>query len=449
MLDRTRRSLAVLAATAAWSVSPASADPVLKPGGKTLDQWIEQARGKNENRAKDAWRALARARFLVGAHEKVVPFAAQVLDVPDHRDEWHAVACFEDFGPLAASHGDVLRRIASAWNGDDLDKKWRAQRVAVALVLTGADIWRGMTLLAEQRHDAGESYKLNTFGNDPILGTLVSQSRIRLRHGEVVAEYAHVALNLPTGNPKREVLWAAERLGPAAEGLVPTLVASLEERDPVDRARAAVALCWMPSLSPNAEAALEKALRRNLWSGYTLQACRALAAVRHEPAPAFVEVLKAKAAGSDASLTAWGYAAIARLAPQTPRIVEILRTSLVHADPEARVGAADGLLALGAEAAPAMPDLRKALTDVDLRVRWRAAAALLPTSTDDVPRLVLEIGRGVDGPDDDERVAAFAAIARLGAVARPLAPRLEPWAKIGVPLLAEPAARALASVRKD
>jgi HEAT repeat protein len=142
---------------------------------------------------------------------------------------------------------------------------------------------------------------------------------------------------------------------------------------------------------------------------------------------------------------AWALAGLARAAPDSEVVKELLD---MMADERSfmRVAAADGLFALEDPPQEAIPIWKQALSDTDLRVRWRAAAALLAAGESDASVLP-ELARGIDGPDDVERIAALEAVTKIGAIASPLADRLEAWAASPFNVLAKPARKALASVR--
>jgi HEAT repeat protein len=123
-----------------------------------------------------------------------------------------------------------------------------------------------------------------------------------------------------------------------------------------------------------------------------------------------------------------------------PQLVRALR----HERHDVRGAAAAGLLAVGPQVQAALDALRGAREDVDTRVRWRAVAAMALAGDADVD--LSEIRRAIDGPSDEDRLLVFEAIRDLGPKAASLADALEPWGKLPLPRLAEPAQRTLAAV---
>lgn len=416
---------------------PALAAPELLHEGKPLTAWIERLRAKDPDKRKDALRTLGAARFLVGAPDVVLPAVEPLLSDP--QCEFTALWAVADFGPLAASLEPTLAGL------EDLLGSVLATRVRV-----GRDVGPLLEALRAKWANARERGE----GRSGAAGLLwwqspLGQARSLGWRGDAGVAFAaslrdDAALRVITAHEIGEALAEWGPLASQLSGLVPTLLAN---KEPVIRVRGVVSGAWMPNLPQDVEADVFRGMTGQSSGPQALRITRGVALTAAHPDAKAIPFLRTRSTSSDGAIAAWAWAGLARRVPAAdrPRLVAPLTALLRHADPDARAGAADGLLTLADPATAAT--VAPALADADLRVRWRAAALVIRLGGDSAAALP-ELRRGIESPSDQDRCEAFDAVATLGPAAAALAPDLEAWAATPFPMLAGKARAALAAVRR-
>lgn len=443
MLVRRLGLFAVLGLTAvgapSFGLRRAHAGPPVVHEGKPLERWIEQLSSKNDDRARSALRALGHAKFLVGAAELALP-AIEPFVNGIGVTHFTAVGALAEYGPLAIGADATLAAHQATSIGE----------VHVARIRIGRDVKE----LLDELQGRWATAKANFLG-DPTdtaaseLGRLVRQGAELELRGESSVAFAAGLLQ----DRRTEVLvWSdvfegIANWGPLAAPLARVAASYLTDKEPVMRGRAVSALAWMSRLSPEHEKALFKGAGAFASGYYAPGVTRGIALTETHPMDLSLALLRGRAGSGDAVVAAWASAGLARRVPdaERPKLWKGLLGQLKHANPEVRAAAADGALALASSAEPALPELAAALADPDLRVRWRIAAVLLRHAKESEAALT-ELARGIDSPDDFDRLAAFDAIAALKTAASPLAQRIEPWTKVPFRNIASSAERALRAV---
>ena len=433
----------------------ADADTEVRHEGKTLAEWIAQARGKSADKAREAIRAVERARFLVDAPAVVVPALVEILSTGNSVTGFTAVGALASYGPLArdavgalrsdARELDTARLAARIRIGEGVAEGLRAWAEDADRQLATADkVTRGMKLpKAVEYADTPFYYAMQS-----VFLSLTAGGSLGLR-GEGVAGFAGKVLRRPYGPlVASTVLWSAEDLGAAAAPLAAGLVPFLKDTEPVNRLRAARALAWIPGLPPEST----KQVLRSLSSAAHVPSLRSIvqgiAVTLNDPKDDVVTSLRGLAGHADRAIAAWAVAGLARRAVDREKILPVLLANLKNADPDVRVAAADGLLSIGEWTDVTQAEARKGLVDPDLRVRWRCGA-IAATAGGDVEPSLDAVALGIEGPDDVERVAAIEAARKLGSLARPLRSHLKSWSELPCARIAEPARHALEAVGED
>lgn len=421
-------ALAVLLAATTAS-RQVGADGSLRHEGKTLAEWEAQAGGKSDQRVQDAARALGHARFLVDAQ----PVALRVL--PDLcRDSLRgmvattALSAIAEYGPLASDVEPDLSKL------EDLTGSVALARIRI--LRDPGDLFGTM----EKRWSDDEKH----LDKPDLAWDLGFASDLGLRGERAVA---YLKSRLESSSPKVAAQADAalhdspDRWEQVASPLAARIARLLDDKEPVMRDRGAASLAWIPDLPKRIETDFFK-VAKAAKSGYVHTIVKGIALIPHDPA-ATAEYLKSRDDTNDAVVSAWARAGLARrlVGAEREKLVVPLRKGLSAADPEVRTASADGLLVLRDLVASFLDDVQARLTDPDLRVRWRCAALLLHHDHGG-DAAVSELLRGVDGPDDRERLWAFDAITALGEKAAATADRVAPWTAVPYTLIKEAAQRA-------
>ncbi len=430
----------------------AGADAPVRHEGKTLVEWIAQARGRSSDKSRDAIRALGRARFLVDAPTLVLPVLVEIAEGDRGVSMFTALDAIAAYGPRAREalgalrpsdeHPDVARAVARVLIGDGVEDGLRTWKEDAERQMATADrTTEGMKLPDELEYADTPFYHAMTGVNV----ALYAGGNLGLR-AEGVAAFAGKVLKRPYGFlVASTVLSMAEELRAGAAPLAADLVPFLEDREPVHRARAANALAWAPGLSPESVKRMLKAGSKVTHVPTLRSIAQGVAVTTHDPAVDVVTVLNALAKHSDRVVAAWAVAGLVRRGADPEKRLPGLLANLTNAEPMVRVAAADGLLSIGRWSEATREIARARLLDPDLRVRWRCGA-LVARGGGDVEVALAGLALGIDGPDDVERVAAFEAVRALGPAAGALRERAASWSKMPFPLIAGPALRALDAI---
>lgn len=379
----------------------------------------------------------------------VVPVLADLAEGGRRRDS--AIDALGAYGALAAlrateSSGDLGSAVARVRVGLDVEQGLRTWRKEAEDALADADrVTRGMT-----RPKALE------YGDTPLhrarsrmFLALVHGGKLGLR-GDEVGPIALRALKRPYGHLVEEtVLWAATHRGAAAAPLAEELVRYLEDREPVVRSRAVHALAWIPDLPPATASRMWKAAVKVSDLRALRPITQGLAVTEHGPGEEAVAALKTLSKHADRRVAAWAVVGLARRHLDPERLPPMLLANLRHAEPEVRAAGADGLWALETSIEEVRKEIAARLADPDRRVRWRCGASVAKAGggrEGDLQAALDALARGVDGPDDVERVAALGVVRELGAVAAPLRDRVAAWSAVPFPRISGPARRALDAI---
>lgn len=396
----------------------------MKVDGVALTEWARRVRSKSHETALKAILKVEDARFLVGAADIVVP-ALRAAKAGGAR--WHAIRVLGAYGPLATS-----AIVDLAPSGDEVPGL-RAYDEEIALALIGEDPARHI--------ERWRAYTLGLKSGLAVLNALAIGGRLRYR-GDVVPA---ALLKVRSPLARSTIVKVAADLGPAASVLRAFAIDTLKDkrgRTPSGAGQAAKALAWMDALDEDTQALLVSATRI-VPKAFIPGVVRGLAVVRRPPSKVLEEYLGAKVHDGDPLVASWAAAGLARMGSAETPVPQLVR-ALRHERHEVRAAAATGLLAACPGSTLALDALRGARDDVDTRVRWRAVAAQILAG--DANADLLEIGRAIDGPCDEERLLVFETLCHLGRKVASLAGRLEPWTQLPFPRLAEPARQALAAL---
>ena len=414
-----------------------AAPPVLHEG-KTIEDWVKQLYAKGEDRNRLAMSALGRARFLVDAAPRVVPALEQFLDYESTAliASWALTA----YGPLARS---ADARLASSKRGGDA--------ILVArLVIGKTDLEPLLSDLKE--YWKGEKSQAFTEKDSTGLGLLnaVNQSGRLGQRGDAAVDFALEILadrDPRMGAYTQDIVRCCTHWGPLAAPLAGQVIPYLTDKEPVYRGVAAHACAWLRNLNKEQDRAFFKAAKGFASGPFALPVTHGVAVTKqHDDADA-ISFLRGRASSNDPAIAAWAHAGLARRLPpsEAAGLVSKFLTAIKSENAGARAGAADGLMVLAGTVPRETAGLTSLLEDPDARVRWRIAALLLQQEREQEAAL-REFARGIDGPDDQDRIAAFEAARDLGAKARGLAPVIREWKSVPFPWLRSQAARAYAAV---
>jgi hypothetical protein len=398
---RTGLALAALLAVGTARV-PARGEETPDPlriQGRAVDTWLDQLAKTKGKPALEAAAALAGARFSVEAAPRVVEGLRAALEATESRDLALVLArTLGEFGPLARSADSAL----SPWHNDSNIE------VLVARIRTGPkseQILSELVMILRQQM--------------PPLGAGREGFRLSVRGGSQVVD----AIALEVGLWPEELL-SAHELGPAAQGLVKKLEMEAWRGDRAERRAAYLALAGCALKEATAGDVVKAAsVERGPWDVLFTQR---IGRYQDRPTAKILEYLRARSSQRVTPVAAWAFAGLARLAPDAAAQLPHLRKLLTHQEPEARAGALEALRLLGKDAAPALDDVRALLADPDVRARWRAGAVCLAHGRD-VAAARSALAKGIDGPDDLERLSAIEAAGGLGLPAVPLLARIEQW----------------------
>ena len=436
-------SIVVALGVVVLSTAASAKDPrKLVVEGKPLSKWLKafEKAGPRVRMADKAYREAAlklrSARFLVGAHDVVVPALRRRLA---KEDDFYAVGSIIAYGPLATEARKELL---------ELEEKERRfdSRLNTALIMVGHDVEvrlkSYMMELVENRDEVpkeSQRTKRNGLWVDMTPGLYQP-----LRFGDRIMDFLseHFSDGLPFD--EHSMVRLSNQLGPMGFRFQAEFAKFLDHERDYHRSQVAKGLLLQKLDAATAKKVFEIATSKDDIES-TIQDLACVPAGFDAALPAFFKKLR-----RDRSklVAAWATVGLARLLPDEPSLLPKLKSAAKNKDGALRLAGVHGMWLLGERAKPAVADLKKRLADDDMRVRWRAAAALLGMNEaveDALPAFELILG----GPDDQERVAAMKAIEALGPVAKPLAAALEPWTTVPFERLASPAKAALASVKKE
>jgi hypothetical protein len=434
-----RRTALALAAIALIATAVRAGDPLSKEARALRDPLAKLTKGTG-SKSELLW-SLEHARFLVGARELVVGPVTAFLETEIQResdDVYPAIRLLCSYGPHAERAGPVLEKPR------DRIGLYLVARILVARPENLDPLWSQFESSLGRVRAAFDPAKPETA---ETLRLWIEHAEILGVRGEAIATAAAEWMRNPVLAKAVEAgaIHACQGLRGLAAPFAATIVGRAAQEG--DQDDAVTAMAWLSNLDGDQERLLFEKARGHLTAYRGLETTRAVALTVEHALDLSLQFLEARRDSRDPAVSAWATAGLARRRAGTEQqaLVGPLLRLLSSKNAEARTAAADGLLQVTPASVAVLAAAERALTDPDLRVRWRAGA-MLALAGEKVEAALPSLERGVDSPDDHDRVAAFDAIARIGPRASPLRNRILPWTKVPFPFLRSRAERAVVAL---